>query len=143
MKNVRTFRAKPDQLSTTEIAQHIAVAYTSLSAALATASTFSKDYACGCRPRYTLELNDNESDRQRGIGRLLDARTNRCHDIRVAFGTGHDGVTLRREFFEDVPNTDCLVKVKTNSEGPLFRELMGFIRELSTSSESTLVYATA
>jgi hypothetical protein len=143
MKNVRTFRAKPDQLSTAELTQHIEVAYASLSAALTTAGQFSKDYAFGSRPRYTLTLNSGETDRQRGIGRLFDARTNRSHDIRVTFGTGHDGVTLRREFFEDVPNTDCVVKVKTNSEGPLFRELMAFIKESTTSEERVLVYATA
>lgn len=142
MKNVRTFRPRLDQLSTPEIAQHIAAACEALNECLETASTASHDYAFGNGPRYTLTLNDNESDRNRGIGMLHDARENRSYDIRIAFGTAHEGVTLRREFFEDVPNTDCIVKVKTNSKGPLFRELMNFIVALHTIGDR-LVYATA
>lgn len=144
MKNVRSFRPRHEQLSAPELAQHIAVAYASLSEALEIASIASGDYAYGNGPRYTLTPSSNESDRNRGIGTLYDARYDRSYDIRVAFGTSHEGVTLRREFFEDVPDTDCMVKVKTNSKGPLFRELMNFIRDLNAVGDGNrLVYATA
>jgi hypothetical protein len=130
----RSFRTQQDRLSDAEVRQHIEVAYAALNQTLATAARqpgFTSDFAHEGKPRYTLTLDD--SSLTGGSGTLADARTGYVYDVRICFGVRAE-VQLKREFFEDV--TDTQVAVKKNSLPCLSRPFLEFLRDLKNPREA-------